>query len=664
MGENFLHNLPEESAEDLYENAPCGYISFLPDGTIFRINKTLVQLLEYDEKEEIIQVKKIQDLFRIGGKIYFETHFFPLVKMQGFVKEINFDLLRKDQSYFPALLNVNQVTSEDSGSRTYRASVLDITDRSKYEKALLEGKKKAEEVSRAKAEFLSTISHEIRTPLNAIVGIGNLIQKTSLNDLQKEYARILQLSSANLLELVNNLLDLSKLEADKVKLEERSFSLTDILEVLLHSFRIRAREKKIELKSDLPQNLPNHLLGDPVKLNQILTNLLGNAIKFTKEGYVKLDIEELERSDEIVQLQFTVSDTGIGIARDKLNMIFHEFSQASYDVNLEYGGTGLGLTISQKLLQMHGSELRVTSEEGKGSEFSFTLDFKLSGEVSPSRSKRSDFTEILKASGARVLIVDDNPVNLFITSQYMQEWGLAHETVDSGEAALKAVKENFYEIILMDLHMPKMNGYEASSAIRELYREPPPVIIALSASGRGDVNYKMKKAGINAYVSKPFDPVDLQEVMAHSISGKPDNFDKNIPAFRSKKNISASLGKAVEINPAPMSVEKYLQLSSGNPAVFEKLIRNSLQSMKKLRKDFSTAQFNGKGKKLGQLIHKNTMTLHYLETHRLNQLLEEYQELLADGKSRKSITKTKAAITEELSGVISSLEEIKPKDLL
>lgn len=459
MDENFFQNLPNESVEDLYENAPCGYISFLSDGTIFRINKTLLQLLGYEIKEELIRVKKIQDLFRIGGKIYFETHFFPLVKMQGFVKEINFDLVKKDKSFFAALLNVNQITTSTSGTVTYRASVLDITDRNKYEKVLLEGKQKAEKASRAKAEFLSTISHEIRTPLNAIVGIGNLIQKTSLNKLQQEYAKILQLSSASLLELVNNLLDLSKIEANKVKVEEREFSLKQLLEVLIHSFNVRAVEKNIEIRKEYPQNLPDYLFGDPVKLNQILTNLLGNAIKFTKNGYVKLKIEEIESFNQSVCLQFTVSDTGIGIPKDKLKMIFKEFSQASYDVNLEFGGTGLGLTISQKLLRMHGSELEVSSEEGKGANFSFSLKFKLSKGMMPVRKKETHLKEILASTGARVLVVDDNNINLFITSQYLQEWGLMHETVNSGNAALKVLESKAYDLILMDLHMPKMNGY-------------------------------------------------------------------------------------------------------------------------------------------------------------------------------------------------------------
>lgn len=663
MENEFLDNLPVESAEELYENAPCGYISFLGNGTIFRINNTLLHLLGYENKEEIIKVKKIQDLFRIGGKIYFETHFFPLVKMQGFVREINFDLVKKDRNYFPALLNVNQIASPTSEELTYRASILDITDRKKYEKALLQGREKAEEATRAKAEFLSTISHEIRTPLNAIVGIGNLIQQTSLDSLQKEYARILQLSSGNLLELVNNLLDLSKLEADKVKLEKRNFSLKQLLEVLLHSFNVRAEEKKINLKKDLPQNLPDHLLGDPVKLNQILTNLLGNAIKFTKKGHVELKIEEKDRSNKEVALQFTVSDTGIGIPKDKLEIIFQEFSQASYDVNLEYGGTGLGLTISQKLLQMHGSELQVESEEGKGAQFSFLLRFKLSKKITPARSKRAQLAEVLAASGARVLVVDDNPVNLFITSQYLEGWELVHKTVGSGEAAREAVKEENFDIILMDLHMPKMNGYETSAAIRKIKPGPPPYIIALSASGRGDVNLKMKRSGINAYVPKPFHPIELQETMVHFLSG---NAEK--PHFKENTEIGANAnpsaqGISTEGNMASLSYEKYLDLAKGEPAVFEKLMANSLKSIKKLRQEFSSAVYDEKGLKLARLMHKNTMTLHYLGANRLAYLLEDFLASLQMEDTNGKSDNLKAAVTEELDKIIEELENINLQEL-
>lgn len=660
--ENRPLNPPEESAEDLYENAPFGYVSFLSDGTIFKINKTLLDLLGYGKKE-ILQVKKIQNLFRVGGKIYFETHFFPLLKMQGFIKEINFDLVRKDGSFFPALLNVNEITSPKSRIVSYRASVIDITDRKKYEKALIESKEKAERATRAKAEFLSTISHEIRTPLNAIVGIGDLIQKTSLDSTQKEYARILKLSSQSLLELVNNLLDLSKLDARKVKLEKRVFSFHDVLEVLIHSFKIKAAEKNIQLQTEFSDNLPDYLIGDPVKLTQVLTNLLGNAIKFTPEGYVNLEAKILESPEKKVVLRFSVYDTGIGIPKDKLDIIFHEFSQASYDVTLEFGGTGLGLTISQKLLQMHGSELEVESEEGKGSKFSFTIAYDLSDRA-PAKKDGPPLQKAVSKFGAKVLVVDDSPTNLFIISQYLKEWKLEHTTVLSGPAAIDAVRQEHYDIILMDLHMPKMNGYEASSRIRELAPDVDPVIIALSASGRGDINLKMQRAGISAYVPKPFDPIELQEVMTDFLSER----SKRKPAGAGKLSGSdpgepLSGQPATEYSKRSFDISRLIQLSANNPEILNRLISNSLKSLINYRDGFTSAADMADHKKLEELIHKNTMTLHYIQAEKLVEITEKFKERLRPTERTKvDLTREKLEVLAEFEKVITGLESLRSEN--
>ncbi|WP_037325453.1 PAS domain-containing hybrid sensor histidine kinase/response regulator [Salinimicrobium terrae] len=663
MENGSFNNLPEESAEDLYENAPFGYVSFLADGTIFKINKTLLNLLGY-KKEEVVQQKKIQTLFGIGGRIYFETHFFPLIRMQGFVKEVNFDLVKKDGSVFPALLNVNQLSASKPGIFSYRTSVIDITDRKKFEKVLVESKEKAEKATRAKAEFLSTISHEIRTPLNAIVGIGNLLHKTSLNDLQKEYARILQLSSENLLELVNNLLDLSKLDAQKVKLEERVFSLKNLLEVLIHSFKIRAAEKNIELKTEFPEGLPDHLLGDPVKLNQVLTNLLGNAIKFTGKGFVKLEIDLQKSEKEKVGLQFSVSDTGIGVPADKLEAIFQEFSQASYDVNLEFGGTGLGLTISQKLLQMHGSELKVESEEGKGSKFSFFLEYKLSN-MAPEDHRRTRVNEVMAQSGAKILVVDDNLTNLFIISQYLQEWKLDHTTVNSGAAAIDAIKKKHYDIVLMDLHMPKMDGYETSTRIGELEPNNKPVIIALSASGRGDVSLKMSRAGISVYVPKPFDPAELQDIILHFLNenskDKPGEIavsSTNPDTKPSPDNLSTEDGKGA------FSLTRLLQVSNQNPDILQKLLRNSLNSVQRFKEEFTDAATQSDSEKLDDLIHKNKMNLHYIQAEKLADAVESYRKLLEDSEAhQRDLPNKKQEILHEFEKIISGLKAIKREDL-
>lgn len=653
---NRSFNLPEESAEDLYENAPFGYISFLSDGTIFKVNKTLLNLLGF-EREEILDGKKIQSLFRIGGKIYFETHFFPLIRMQGFVKEVNFDLVKKNGNFFPALINVNQITSPETKPSTYRASVIDITDRKKYEKVLIESKERAERATRAKAEFLSTISHEIRTPLNAIVGIGNLIHKTALDDLQKEYARILQLSSENLLELVNNLLDLSKLEAQKVKLEERVFNLRNLLKVLILSFKIKAAEKNIELKTEFSKDLPDHLVGDPIKLNQVLTNLLGNAIKFTREGYVKLKIRIIESNKENVILNFTVLDSGIGIPKDKLRMIFQEFSQASYDVNLEYGGTGLGLTISQKLLQIQGSELIVESEYGKGSEFSFKLKYKIPLEP-PSKKRKTNVQDVLKKMEAKILVVDDNPTNLFITSQYLMGWNLTHSTVDSGPAAINAVKEQHYDIILMDLHMPNMNGYETSTRISALGPEIKPVIIALSASGRGDVNLKMKRAGISAYIPKPFDPVELQKVIIRFLNERSEEkHGKIINSPKKSNEIIPSVQPSLDNQKGTISFSRLTSLSKKDPEILKKLISNSMESIKKYEEEFTSVAGDANHIKLGELIHKNTMTLHYIQAERLGELVENFRLSLQDPQiDQIDLRRKKKEVLAEFKKVITSLE--------
>ncbi len=654
MDSSTFQDLPEESAEDLYENAPCGYISFLTDGTIFKLNSTLLDMLGY-QKEDVVKKKKLIDLFRIGGKIYFETHFFPLVKMQGFVKEINFDLVRKDGSYFPALINVDQVTNPKANNVVYRASILDISDRKKYEKVLIEAREKAERATRAKAEFLSTISHEIRTPLNAIVGIGNLFDRTPLDNIQREYSKILRASSGNLLELVNNLLDLSKLEAQKVKLEKRSFDLKELLEVLVHTFKIRAEEKKLRLEADLPTNLPHHLLGDPVKLNQVLTNLLGNAIKFTNSGYVKLRILVISQELKDIHLKFIIEDSGIGIPKDKLDVIFQEFSQASYDVSLEFGGTGLGLNISQKLLKMHESELKVESEEGKGSIFSFELNYKLSSHANM-RNKKRAVTEILRKSAAKILVVDDNTTNLFIISEYLQGWGLDHTTVSSGNEAIEAFKREPFDVVLMDLHMPRMDGYEASAKINELNLDFKPAIIALSASGRGDVNFKMKRSGIDAYVPKPFDPLELQEVIISLLNR---GGAKHLQELKMNDDpVKASFQEILNADKQPSyNVSRYLNLAAHNPIILNKLIRNAVESLYQFRDEFKTAVVKESHEMLGELIHKNTMTLHYIEAQGLTALLNDCQEYLQKGDmDPHALNLKKGLVMDEFEKVISGLE--------
>jgi len=663
-----------ETAEELYENAPCGYVSFLTDGTIYNINTTLLSWLNFT-KEEVIYTLKFPDLFKIGGQIFFETHFFPLIRMQGFIQEINFDIVRKNRSTFPGLLNVNEIPAKGNNPLTYRATIFDITDRKKYEKELIAAKKKAEEDSHAKAEFLSTISHEIRTPLHAILGIGNLLNKTHLNEDQKEYARILLLSSENLLGLVNNLLDLSKIEAQKVKLEKRDFNLNNTVKMLQHTFKIKAAEKNIDLRVEIDQSISQDIKGDPVKLSQVLTNLIGNAIKFTREGSVSLIIEHLEKVDNKALISFKVRDTGMGIPEDKLEAIFQEFSQASYDVSMEYGGTGLGLTISQKLLHLHESQMKVQSTEGEGSEFSFEIWYELVQNKSAFTEKiiSLEDREIFKSS--RVLIVDDNPINIYITAQYLNDWKLENEEAESGFQAIEMIKKKSFDLILLDLHMPKMNGYETAKKIRALKLDKQPVIIALSATDRGDIKYKLKKSGLNNHVPKPFQPEKLLEMLVHYLN-HPHHLEleeyssielESLEVIEDTKEVETTKNiSQLHLAQSPSyDVSKFVKMANSNPIYLDKFIKSTLNALIIYEQEFLEAVEAKNAEMLENLIHKSTMSIFYIQADKLSLLMEEVKNHIEkDVVSSESLQKKSNECIKDFKKIIKGLKSLKASEIM
>ncbi len=665
MSINNYEKIPGESAEELYENAPCGYLSFVGDGTVVKINKTLLSWLNY-EKEEVLFVKKIQSILSIGGRIFFETHFFPLIRMQGFVKEINFDLVRKDKSPLPVLLNVNEVAGPEGNQKVYRATIFDITDRKKYEKELMAARKKAEGAASAKAEFLATISHEIRTPLNAVIGIANLIQKTPLNDQQKEYARILKLSSDGLLGLVNDILDFSKIEKGKIKLEEKSFVLKDVVHMVVSTLAVKAGEKNIDLQLDMDSNLPATLLGDPLKLNQILTNLIGNAIKFTREGFVKLVISLLEKEGSKALLQFRVIDTGIGIPEDKLEAIFEEFSQASYEINLGYGGTGLGLTISQKLLQLHGSHMEVASESGKGSEFSFSISYKISGEKPKAEVEENPAIYRRKLESAKVLVVDDTPVNITIILEYLKEWNVACKSAGNGVEALELVSGNEFDLILMDLQMPEMNGYEATEAIRRLDLTKQPAIIALSASARGDISEKLRISGFNDYVPKPFDPADLYKVLISHIGNIENEAKQDFSVALSQEEPESKEGdRLAELIAEPFDLSYYVKVTKKKEASLEEILFKTIKAFEEYKDQFSAAIDEKDTGKLAGLVHKSKMTIHYIQAKKLDKVVQEARELVDNEENDAELIEEKLKeLQTEFQVVIEGLKSVRVNDLI
>jgi PAS domain S-box-containing protein len=364
--------LLEESAEDLYEHAPCGYLSTLPDGTIVRANRTFVDWTGAS-REALLAGTRFQMLLTIGSRIYYETHYAPLLQMQGFANEIALDLARQDGRILPMVVNSRQKRDGDGTPLLNRITLFDSTDRRRYERELLLARRKAEQVAKDKADLVAMLSHDIRNPLNAVMGVVQLLDRSDLSDQQRRFVRLLKSSSENMLTLLNHVLELSKAESSSFALVETPFSLTKVVDDVVSTFDGAGREKGLTIGVAIAADVPSTLIGDPVAIRQILSNLVGNAVKFTSAGSVTVTVGATQIGTDAVTLAIAVSDTGIGIASDVIDRIFNEFTQATYETAMQFGGSGLGLAITRRLLGLYGSTVQVQSVVGEGSTFSFNL---------------------------------------------------------------------------------------------------------------------------------------------------------------------------------------------------------------------------------------------------------------------------------------------------
>ena len=496
----------DEDAEDLYENAPCGYVSALADGLIVKVNQTFLTWTGH-RREDLVGRKRFQDLLTAGGRIFHETHYAPLLRMQGEVREIAVEIFCATGGRLPAL--INSVLRKDAAGKPIltRTTIFNATDRKEYERELLRARQKAEQADKVKADFISMMSHEIRTPLTAIMAVGHLLTVTDLSPQQQKLLRVLRSSSENLLNLVNQILDFSKIEAGIVSLEERSFDLRQLVNEIVSGLRMKTDEKGLVLNAYVDERVPAALLGDPVKIGQVVTNLLGNATKFTAQGSVTVTLQVRELGPDAVLIHFRITDTGIGISPDRLQHIFDDFTQASYDIGLKYGGTGLGLSISKRLVELHGSQLAVESELGRGTTFFFDLRLKAAAADEQS-GMAADAADPLALRGLKVLVADDNEVNVLVLTGLLRKWGIEPDVVTDGRQAVERVQERDYDVVLMDLRMPELDGYAATRQIRSLpderlQRLP---IFAVSASTRMGHQHELDAAGFTEFVGKPVSP--------------------------------------------------------------------------------------------------------------------------------------------------------------
>jgi len=409
---------------------------------------------------------------------------------------------------------------------TYRNKTLffninDVTPQKSYESQLIKSKEAAVFGKKAKESFLANMSHELRTPINGIIGLTALLRKTEVTDQQNSMLDLLEVSSQSLLGVINDVLDISKIDAGKFSIIRSPNKLVDLVQAVYRLLKFKADEEHIEFFLDIDPNIPEYLMIDSLRIKQVLMNLLSNAIKFTKRGHVKLKIAVLDKKSDKVQLQFTAEDTGIGIPKHRLNDIFESFEQADAAITAKYGGTGLGLAIVKKLVQLKGGQLSVDSRPGNGSVFTFTNWYAIADKPQEEKVKKSN-DQLQPFDGIRVLVAEDNLVNQFMLIKMLGDWNIKPDVVNNGIKALDNIRENDYDLILMDTHMPEMNGYQAARKIRIDFDEPKRSIpiISLSAASFDHEQQEALASGMNEVLAKPFQPAQLHEKIVRLLKGK------------------------------------------------------------------------------------------------------------------------------------------------
>ncbi len=498
----------ETKYRHVLEGVRLAAITVNGNGSITFCNSYLAELLGY-EREKLIGLnwidnfaaERLRDFLRTGlSERHQNTQLvYPVICKNGEERIISWQ---------------NTIIHDENGQVIEITGIgEDVTDQQKATQELISAKEDAERSSRFKSEFLSTMSHEIRTPMNAVIGTTNLLLAEDPKPEQLEYLNTLKFSGENLLAIINDILDYNKIEAGKFELHKQPVNLMQLINKIWHSFIHKASQQGIDLKIIADTHIPDYLQADPVRISQILNNLIGNSIKFTRQGHVIIKVTAgLPTADGQIAIRFSVADTGIGISPDKIHVIFDPFEQDMAVPGTKHvsAGTGLGLAITKRLIELHNSQIEVASTLGKGTTFTFDIVFEIANAPGTEQKVNVNLTSpSLDLGGIRILVVDDNKMNLLIATKFLKRWHAQVDEANSGAAAVELTLQHNYDLIIMDLQMPGMDGFEATRIIRGKHADVP--IIALTADAMPDTFNKALAAGMNDYLTKPFMPDALFE---------------------------------------------------------------------------------------------------------------------------------------------------------
>jgi len=494
----------EEKYRRIIENMNLGIVEIDNQDRITKVYDSFANMTGYSVEE--LRGQKYMDVFlNEASKKNMACQ--SARRMDGAVGVYEVQLEKKDGEPLWALISAAPLYDENNRIVGSIGIHLDTTDRKKLVEELIHARECAEESSKAKERFLANMSHEIRTPMNAIIGLSHLMQNTGLTSQQAKHLSTLQFSARNLLVIINDILDYSKIESGNMTLETTGFNIHEMLAVIESSLGCLAKEKGIDMEFNIDDHIASVLLGDPVRLNQILTNLVNNSIKFTEKGRVNVTCVLIEGKEGSQKVLFEVLDTGIGISKGKVDLIFKSFTQEDESTTRKFGGTGLGLAISKRFVELMDGELHVKSIKGKGTCFSFGLEFPL-GTDDDLESRRDTKINSTLLKDVKLLLVEDNVVNLEMIKHFLDSWKISVDVASEGKEAINILSKKTYDIVLMDMYMPVMGGVEATKVIREELKSDIP-IIALTANAMVEDRAKCLDAGMDDYVSKPFEPIVL-----------------------------------------------------------------------------------------------------------------------------------------------------------
>lgn len=485
--------------------------------------------------------------------------------------------------------------------------ITDVNTRNKLEDELRKAKKLADENAIMKEQFMANMSHEIRTPMNSILGFSDLLEKTKLDKTQSEYLNAVKSSGSNLLNIINDILDFSKIEAGKLNIEKISFNIIDLLDSLKVMFAPKATEKQINFSVHIDPKTPTYVFGDPTRLNQILINLINNAIKFTQQGDVKLSCEIKSIEHDIIQFVFKVQDTGIGIASDKVNSVFERFNQGNTETTRKYGGNGLGLAIVKQLVEIQNGDIILKSKEGAGSEFIVKISYPISFE-----NKKVDTGvvepqfKIISNQPLTILLAEDHILNQKLAMTYLRNFGLSVDLAENGMEAVEKFKSTQYDLVLMDIQMPLLDGYHATKQIREELKSNVP-IIAMTANIMANEREKCLSYGMNDYLSKPFKEIDLYNIINLHIGNK------------KQSQIQTTELKASE-NDNIINQEHLNTLSRGNKTFIKEIVAIFVEQNPIEIRELEDAIINKNYSSIRSISHKMKTSVGFIG---INQLLPE-----------------------------------------